>query len=99
MASKKEKEPEKRKPDFVVRCKQSPDSDFWQTIGAAWSADINGKTGYSVRLHLIPTNWDGSFSAHASSRGQVSGGGLSRGGKPLLFEQPKNCSEATAIAA
>ena len=61
VASKKEKEPEKRKPDFVVRCKQSPDSDFWQTIGAAWSAEISGKTGYSVRLHFIPTDWDGSF--------------------------------------
>lgn len=57
----KAKEPEKRKPDFVVRCKQSTDSDFWTTIGAAWSADINGKAGYSVRLHLIPTSWDGSF--------------------------------------
>jgi hypothetical protein len=54
-------EKEKRQPDFVVRCRQSPDSDFWQTIGAAWSANINGETGYSVRLHAIPTNWDGSF--------------------------------------
>lgn len=54
-------EKEKRKPDFVVRCKQSPDSDFWNTIGAAWSANINGVTGYSVRLHTVPVNWDGSF--------------------------------------
>lgn len=63
MASKKEaaREPDKRQPDFVVRCKQSIDSDFWMTIGAAWSADIHGKTGYSVRLHMIPTSWDGSF--------------------------------------
>ncbi len=52
---------EKRRPDFVVRAKQSPQSEFWQTIGAAWSADINGKTGYSVKLHLVPTDWDGSF--------------------------------------
>ena len=57
----KTKEPEKRRPDFVVRCKQSVDSDFWTTIGAAWSAEIAGKPGYSVKLHLIPTSWDGSF--------------------------------------
>lgn len=58
MPSKKD---EKRQPDFVCRTKQSPGSDFWVTIGAAWSADINGKTGYTVKLHTIPTSWDGSF--------------------------------------
>ena len=57
MASKKVEE--KRKPDLVARCKQSPDSDFWITIGAAWTAKIGDGTGYSVRLHMIPTNWNG----------------------------------------
>jgi len=54
-------EPDKRKPELVARTKQSPDSDFWVTIGAAWSADINGQAGWSVKLHTVPTNWDGSF--------------------------------------
>lgn len=55
------KEEEKRQPDFVVRCKQTVDGDFWMNIGAAWKADINGKTGYSVRLHSTPIDWDGTF--------------------------------------
>lgn len=59
-ASKKEEE-EKRQPDLIARCKQSPDSDYWLTCGAAWIADINGKKGYSVRLHTLPVNFDGSF--------------------------------------
>ena len=55
-------EPEKRKPEFVARCKQSPESDFWVTIGAAWTAKLaDGKTGYSVKLHTVPTRWDGDF--------------------------------------
>ena len=55
----KQAEPESRKPDFVARCKQSPQSDFWITVGAAWS--FKDGTGYSVKLHSIPTNWDGDF--------------------------------------
>ena len=49
---------EPRKPDFVARAKQSPDSDFWMNIGVAWSFK-DGKPGFSVKLHSIPTNWDG----------------------------------------
>lgn len=60
MASKKE-EPEKRKPDLIARAKQSPDSDFWITIGAAWTAKIGDKEAYSVKLHTAPINWDGDF--------------------------------------
>ena len=42
-------EPEARKPTLIARCKQSPDSDFWVTIGAAWPADLGGgKAGFSV---------------------------------------------------
>lgn len=59
MASKKVEE--KRKPDLVARCKQSPDSDFWITIGAAWTAKIGDGTGYSVKLHTVPTHWNGDF--------------------------------------
>ena len=55
-------EPEARKPTLIARCKQSPDSDFWVTIGAAWPADLGGgKTGFSVKLHTVPTRWDGDF--------------------------------------
>lgn len=54
------KEPEKRQPDFVCRARQHPDSEYWVTIGAAWSYR-NGEPGYSVKLHTTPTNWDGSF--------------------------------------
>lgn len=60
-AAPKKEEENKRKPDLIARCKQSPDSDFWITVGAAWSADINGKEGYSVKLHSAPIDWDGSF--------------------------------------
>jgi len=59
--AKKDEVKEKHQPEFVCRCKQSIDSDFWMTIGAAWTADIAGKPGYSVKLHSIPTSWDGSF--------------------------------------
>ena len=59
MANKKVEE--KRKPDLVARCKQSPDSDFWITIGAAWTAKIGDGTGYSVKLHTVPTHWNGDF--------------------------------------
>ncbi len=48
-----------RKPNFVVRAKQSPDSEYWTTIGAAWS--FLEKPGYAVRLHVIPVMWTGEF--------------------------------------
>ena len=59
MAVKKpELKDETRKPDFVVRAKQSPDSQYWMNVGVAWSFK-DGKEGFSVKLHSIPTNWDG----------------------------------------
>ena len=59
MAAKKhEPKDEPRKPDFVVRAKQSPDSEFWMNVGVAWSFK-DDKPGFSVKLHSIPTNWDG----------------------------------------
>lgn len=54
-------ESEKRRPDFVARCRQSPDSDFYLSIGAAWKTDVNGQQGFSVRLTNLPIQFDGSF--------------------------------------
>ena len=52
--------PEKSMPVFVARAKVH--GERWETIGAAWHADINGKPGYSVRLNTVPAgSWDGSF--------------------------------------
>jgi uncharacterized protein (DUF736 family) len=58
---KKQEEPKgKRQPDFVVRAKQSPDSEYWVTIGAAWEADLkDGKKGYSLKINNMPINWNG----------------------------------------
>ena len=53
-------EPETRKPDFVVRARQAPDSEYWVTLGVAWSFK-DGKQGFSVKLQTVPTNWDGQF--------------------------------------
>ena len=59
MATKKQEvKDEPRKPDFVVRAKQSPESEFWMNVGVSWSFK-DGKLGFSVKLHSIPTNWDG----------------------------------------
>lgn len=52
--------PEKRHPDFVVRAKQSPDSEYWITIGAAWEANLKGgQKGYSLKINNMPVNWNG----------------------------------------
>ena len=47
------------RPDFIARARQTPDSEFMATIGAAWAWKEG--TGFVVKLSLIPTNWDGSF--------------------------------------
>ena len=47
------------RPIYNARAKQSPDSDFMVTIGAAWP--FNEGDGLVVNLNLIPTNWDGKF--------------------------------------
>ncbi len=47
------------KPEFNVRVRQEPDSEYMSTIGAAWPFK-EGK-GYVVKLHSVPINWDGSF--------------------------------------
>lgn len=59
-AKKEEKPPEKRQPDYVVRAKQSPDSDYWDTIGAGWTANFkDGSTGISVKINRQPIGWNG----------------------------------------
>ena len=48
------------KPDFLVKAKQSPDSEFFNILGAAWKWK-NGD-GYVVKLHSVPVGqWDGSL--------------------------------------
>ena len=47
------------KPDFIAKCAQSDNKDYFHTLGAAWKWK-NGD-GYVVKLHTIPTQWDGSF--------------------------------------
>lgn len=57
-APKKEAEPEKRRPDFIVRAKVK--DDVWVSIGAAWSAQLKGDvTGYSLKINTFPANWSG----------------------------------------
>ena len=49
-------------PDLVARARQTTASAGWVTIGQAWSVvDDSGNPGYAVRLHVIPTSWDGNF--------------------------------------
>jgi len=48
--------PKGRKPEYNAVVKIG---ERWETIGAAWP--LEDKDGYSVRLTLVPTNWDGSL--------------------------------------
>jgi uncharacterized protein (DUF736 family) len=57
---KMEPKDEKRQPDYVVRARQSPDSEYWLTIGAAWTANFkDGTTGISVKINNQPIGWNG----------------------------------------
>ena len=47
------------RPHLIARARQSPDSEFMVTIGAAWAWKEG--TGFVVKLSMLPTNWDGSF--------------------------------------
>lgn len=56
------KEPERGKqPDFSVRARQGPGSDFFINCGAAWVIEVNGKEAISLKLTAIPVQSDGSF--------------------------------------
>ena len=51
---------ERRQPDWVIRCKQSEDSDYWLTVGAGWVANFkDGTTGVSLKFNNIPLGWTG----------------------------------------
>lgn len=57
-----------RKPQYIARAKQHPDSEFMQTIGAAWA--FREGDGLVVKLQFIPAqNWDGSFILVAPKEG------------------------------
>lgn len=45
------------KPAYVARAKQSPDSEYMMTLGAAWP--FKEGDGFVVKLQRIPTNWNG----------------------------------------
>ena len=47
------------KPIYLAKCKQTADSDFMHTLGAAWA--FKEGDGLVVKLQTIPTGWDGSF--------------------------------------
>ena len=51
--------PKGAKPTYNARARASPDSDYMQTIGAAWP--FNEGDGLVVNLQFVPTNWDGKF--------------------------------------
>lgn len=62
MKRKQEEKIENKAPDYVARARQSPDSEYYQTIGAAWKrTNDKGEEFVSVKLNSQPTNWDGSF--------------------------------------
>lgn len=45
------------KPVFHVRARQQPDSEYMMTIGAVWP--FREGSGYVVKLHALPVNWNG----------------------------------------
>ena len=50
-----------KSPDFVVRARQTPDSDFFINCGAAWKVEVNGKEAISLKLTAMPVQSDGSL--------------------------------------
>ena len=59
-AKKEEPKVEKRLPDFIIRCRQSADSEYWQNAGAAWEAKFkDGSIGYSIKLNNLPIGFTG----------------------------------------
>ena len=55
-------ETKSKQPDFVARARQSTDSEYYQTIGAAWRRkNDKGEEFLSVKINSQPVGWDGSF--------------------------------------
>jgi len=51
-----------KQPDFVARARQSADSEYYMTIGAAWKrTNEKGEEFVSVKINNQPVGWDGSF--------------------------------------
>ncbi len=48
--------PKGRKPTMNARVKVG---DIWTTIGVGWK--LEGRDGYSLKLNLIPVNFDGAI--------------------------------------
>ena len=44
---------------FAARARTVPGGSVWFTIGQGWAFDEDGERGYTVRLAMTPTNWDG----------------------------------------
>ena len=47
------------KPQFIIRARQEPESEYMTTVGSAWK--FKKGDGYVVKIHSMPVNWDGSF--------------------------------------
>lgn len=43
---------------FAARAKTCP-GNVWFTIGQGWAFEARGQSGFSVRLTMIPTGWNG----------------------------------------
>lgn len=60
MAKAKEVERAKgAKPTYIARARQGPESEYMQTIGAAWP--FKEGDGLVVNLQFVPVAWDGKF--------------------------------------
>lgn len=60
----KDKEPEKEKgkrPDWSLRARQEPGSDFFVSCGSGWNIVVNGKDAISLKITAMPLMTDGSF--------------------------------------
>ena len=63
-AKKAKQEPVEEKsgqPDYVARARQSADSSYYVTIGAAWKKTGEKGEFISVKINSQPVGWDGSF--------------------------------------
>lgn len=58
-AEQAEQRPKGMRPTYVARAKQSPNSEYMHTIGAAFP--FKEGDGLVVNLHFVPTDWNGSF--------------------------------------
>ncbi|TMJ03429.1 MAG: hypothetical protein E6G97_09840 [Alphaproteobacteria bacterium] len=58
---KEEAREEGKKPDWVIRARQSPGSEHFMTAGVAWNVKVNSKDALSVKLNALPVNFDGSL--------------------------------------